>query len=572
MNRNSSPVKILIIEDDEDDAFLLERQLKGMTRFIAQTFIERDLEAGFKAAAVGDFDAVFVDFYWGDSTVDTLLAEQRSRLASVPIVVVTSTDDFEVNEKVTESGAWDFIAKHDLGAKLLERTILHTLERKRHEQEMYRLIRHDSLTGLANRMMFDEQLQRATSRADRHKTRCAVLAMDLDDFKQVNDTLGHDVGDRLLQLVANRLQRGLRVEDTLARQGGDEFAILIEDVTNTDDLETVANKLLEGLREPTPIKGISGKITASFGISVYPDNAKSPLELMRYADIALYSSKDAGRDRVSLFNGQLERALFSSMETEQELRQSIIAWDFVPYFQPRYGCEDQKMYGVEVLMRWQHPSKGLLLPGEFMPVAEKAGLMFEMDRALIKATLELLAIQDALPDESFPYRIAFNITAAQLLDGLFPEEMRQIMEHYGVAPCYVEFEIVEGILVERRARETLTALRDIGFGLAIDDFGTGFSSFSYLRDLPVTALKLDRSFVKDLGTSPANLGICEAIVCVGKRLELTVIGEGVETRDQLDALRELQVDSVQGFLLSYPLDPEKWVALHRTLRKEALES
>lgn len=562
-------VKILIIEDDEDDAFLLSRQLRKMTRFNAQTFTETDLDAGFSAAAVGDFDAVFVDYYWGDSTVDSVLDEQRSRLASVPVVVVTSSDDFETNEAVIESGAWDFIAKSDLNAKLLERTILGTLQRKRHEQEMYRLVRHDSLTGLANRMMFDEQLKQATSRADRRKTRCAVLTMDLDEFKQVNDTLGHDVGDMLLRLVADRLQKGLRTEDTLARLGGDEFAILIEDVDSTVDLETIASKLLSALREPAPIKGLSGKITGSIGIAVYPDNARTPLELMRHSDIALYSSKDAGKNRVSLFNDELERSVYGDLELEHQIRESMTAKDFVPFFQPRYGCDDNRVHGVEVLMRWRHPSRGVLLPDEFMPVAEKVGLMFDLDRTLIRTALELLAPRDSLPGAESGYKMAFNITAAQLLDGRFPEEMRELMEQYRVDPGYIEFEIVEDVLADRRARETLTALRDIGFGLAIDDFGTGFSSFSHLRDLPLTTLKLDRSFVRDLDTVPANHGICEAIACLGKRLGLLVIGEGVETRGQLDLLRELEVDSVQGFLMSRPLEPDEWISLHQTLKQQA---
>ena len=254
MIKKSSEVRVLLIEDDEDDAFLVERQLEKMTRFSATVSNESQLEKGLQRALENEFDAVFLDFYWGAKTADQVFAEHTSALRSVPLIVVTSTDDFDVNEKVVEAGAWDFIAKDDLNPKLLERTILHTLERKRHEGELHKLVRHDSLTGLGNRLMFEEQLDKATSRASRHGTRCAVMALDLDDFKHVNDSLGHDVGDMLLRLVADRLQRGLRSEDTLARLGGDEFAILIEDVENPADLEAISNKLLDALREPTPIQ------------------------------------------------------------------------------------------------------------------------------------------------------------------------------------------------------------------------------------------------------------------------------------------------------------------------------
>jgi predicted signal transduction protein with EAL and GGDEF domain len=375
----------------------------------------------------------------------------------------------------------------------------------------------------------------------------------------------------LLRLVADRLQRGLRAEDTLARLGGDEFAVLIEDVEQLSSLETVAEKLLEAIRQPTPIRGITGRISGSFGIAVYPDNAKSPLELMRYADIALYSSKDAGRDRVSLFNDDLEKELVGSLAMEQELRKAIERSEFVPFFQPRYGCCDNHLYGVEVLARWAHPTQGILLPAEFMHVAEKAGLMLQMDRALIRKTLGLLRDNNALPSEDAPYRIAFNITAAQLLDTGFADEMASLASEFGVAANLIEFEIVEDILVERHARDTLHALRKAGFGLAIDDFGTGFSSFAYLRDLPVTALKLDRSFVRGLDQDRINRGICEAIVCAGKRLDLIVIGEGVENQGELDSLRELGVDSVQGFLLARPMKPEQWIALQRALKLEGAD-
>ncbi|MDI9245616.1 EAL domain-containing protein [Marinobacter sp. CHS3-4] len=569
MTRMPNEVRILLIEDDEDDSFLVERQLKRMTRFQAKIETVRDLDRGLEIALDQNFDAVFIDYYWGGKTADTVIVEERSFLRSVPLVVITSTDDFEINERVVEAGAWDFIAKDDLNPKLLERTILHAIERKRHENELHKLVRHDSLTGLGNRLMFEEQLDKATSRADRQSSRCAVMALDLDDFKQVNDSLGHDVGDMLLRLVADRLERGLRLEDTLARLGGDEFAILIQDVENSRDLETIADKLLASLREPTPIKGISGKVTGSFGIALYPDNAKSPLELMRYADIALYASKDRGCDRVSLFNDQLEKELLGSLELEQELRSALNSGSLIPYFQPRYGIDDNHLYGVEVLMRWQHPSRGTLLPGEFMPVAERAGLIFEMDRSLIKNTLELLSSYDALPSEILPYQIAFNITAAQLLDVDFPKQMQKLVGSFNLNPGHVEFEIVESVLVERQAQETLAELRNAGFGLAIDDFGTGFSSFSYLKDLPVTAIKLDRSFIKDLNVSTANHAICEAIAHVGKRLGLLVIGEGIETDSELEALSELEVDSVQGFLFAKPMNAADWIAKQHQFRQEA---
>lgn len=558
MTNAANDIRILLVEDDHDDALIIASQLRKMTRFRASITVETDLDQALEMATEQAFDAVFLDYYWGSFKADEVLRRQGELTRAIPVIVITSTDDFSVNESVIEAGAWDFITKTDLTPKLLERTVLHAIQRKRHEQEMHRLIRHDSLTGLSNRLMFEEQLKRAVSRAKREGTRCAVLAMDLDDFKQVNDSLGHDVGDLLLRLVADRLQRGLREEDILARLGGDEFAVLIENTESMNHLRIIAEKLLEALRAPTPIRGISSRVTGSFGIAIYPDHGQSPLEMMRYADIALYAAKDDGRNRVNFFNDELEASLLSGLELEQDLRRAIDQQEFVPYFQPRYFTADHTIAGVEVLMRWQHHELGMITPDRFIPAAERSSMMLEMDRALIRKTFELLATHDALPDQQCPYRIAFNITAAQLLDGNFPGDMEQLVHYYGL-PCeVVELEIVERVLVERVAQETLRGLRDKGFGLAIDDFGTGFSSFAYLRDLPVTCLKIDRSFISDIHHSEACLGICEAIYCVGKRLGLSVVGEGVETEEQLTVLRDMGVESVQGFFWDRPMDFDHW--------------
>lgn len=558
MTNKPSEVSVLLVEDDHDDALIIGRHLRKMTRFTANLTTVTDLDEALALCATQRFDAIFLDYYWGSFKADEYLLRHPDTVRALPIIVITSADDFAVNEAVIEAGAWDFVCKTDIGPKLLERTILHAVQRARHEQKMHELIRHDSLTGLGNRMMFEEQLKRAVSRADRHNSRCAVMALDLDDFKQINDSLGHDVGDMLLRLVADRLSRGLREEDILARLGGDEFAILIEDVESPDQLQTIASKLLAALRVPTPIRGISGRITGSFGIAIYPDHGKSPLEMMRYADIALYAAKDGGRDRISVFDDELEEALLSSLELEQDLRQALERNEFIPHFQPRFFTDSQALAGVEVLMRWQHPERGLLTPQQFIPTAERANLMLDMDRSLVRNTLDLLSLNQALPTVRNPYRLAFNITSSQLLDTSFARDMVDLAAHYQVPTEVIEFEIIERMLVERRAQQTLRELRDAGFGLCIDDFGTGFSSFSYLKDLPVTCLKIDRSFIRDLPASEASHGICEAIVCVGKRLGLSVIGEGIETEEQMAVMQELAVDSVQGFLMARPMDFDQW--------------
>lgn len=555
------PIKILIVDDDQDDAFLLERYLRRMQRFDAEITVEDDLGQALDRCAREDYDAVFMDYWWGDQTADQVIARLPDKLRTLPLIVVTVSDDFSVNESVIRAGAWDFICKSDLSPKLLERSVLHAVQRRAHERELHRLIRQDSLTGLFNRTMFDEQLKRALSRAERHGTRCAVIAMDLDDFKQINDSLGHDTGDMLLQLLADRLQRELRDQDILARLGGDEFAVLIEDAGTDDQIRTIAEKLARAMGAPTPIRGITSRVTGSFGIATYPENATSPLEMMRYADIALYAAKDAGRNGIAFFDEELESSLIQGMALEHDIRRALEQDEFVPYFQPQYQPGDHRIIGVEVLARWQHPTQGLLLPASFIPVAERSSLMLDMDRAMIRRTLELLTQAGAAPHSGQPYTLSFNITAAQLLDRNFPAETLALCRRLDVSPGHIQFEIIERVLIERTARETLHRLREAGFGLSVDDFGTGFSSLAYLKDLPITALKIDRSFIEDLGQEPASAGICEAIACVGHRLGLRVIGEGVETQEQLAILAGLGVDAVQGFLLERPVPLENWLEL-----------
>ncbi len=554
-------IKVLIVDDDQDDAFLLQRSLGRMQRFNAETTVEPDLSRALEDCSADQYDAVFIDYWWGDRTAAEVLAKLPARLRTLPFIVVTVSDDFVVNEAVIRAGAWDFICKNDVSPSLLERALLHAVQRREHERELYRLIRQDGLTGLFNRTMFEEQLKRAISLAQRHGTRCAVIAMDLDDFKQINDSLGHDTGDLLLQLLADRLRRELRDQDTLARLGGDEFAVLIEDVGSDEQIRAVADKLAEAMGAPTPIRGITSRVTGSFGIAKYPDNASSPLEMMRYADIALYAAKDAGRDGVAFFDEELEANLVQGLELERDLRRALAEEEFVPFFQPQYSAADRRITGVEVLARWQHPQRGLLLPASFIPVAERSNLMLQMDRALIRRTLELLAQAQGAPSAGTPYTLSFNITAAQLLDRNFAGETLDLCSALGIEPRFIQFEIVERVLIERSARETLQQLRDAGFGLAVDDFGTGFSSLAYLKNLPLTTLKIDRSFIEELGQENASAGICEAIICVGRRLGLEVVAEGVETEGQLSMLREFGVNSVQGYLLARPMDLSDWLGL-----------
>lgn len=565
MTMNTETLDILVIEDDPDDTLLMQKYLAGMQRFDARVTIEPDLDRALRLCKQHRYDAVFLDYYWASRTAVDLLRNLPARLRTTPFIIITSTDDLAVTEAVVEAGAWDFIYKADLGPKMLERAILHVVQRQRHEQAMYQMARQDSLTGVANRLMFEEHLKRALSRAKRHHRRVAILAVDLDDFKQVNDSLGHDTGDLLLKLVAERLQRELRGEDLVARLGGDEFAILVQEFDEPGDLEIVARKLLAALREPAPIRGISSQMTGSIGIAIYPDHARSALDMMRYADIALYAAKDLGRNDVVMFNDELERGLTESLELEQEIRRAISEDEFEPWFQPVFDCQTGQLKGAEMLTRWRHPRRGLLMPAVFLPVAEGSSLMLDLDGLMIRKTLEQLAAANALPTEAQPWRLSFNITGAQLLNQDFASNVLALCTRLGVDPGFIEFEVIERSLTERNAQETLKGLRDQGFGLVIDDFGTGFSSLASLGRLPATTLKINRSFVQDLPADHSSRAIFEAILCLGDRLGMATVAVGVETDAEWQAVRELGTGSGQGFLLARPMPLTEWAeTLHES--------
>ena len=427
-------------------------------------------------------------------------------------------------------------------------------ERIHLEQELRHQAFHDSLTSLANRALFHDRLEHALDRMDQLSGAVSVLFLDLDDFKAVNDGRGHGAGDDLLKAVAARLWDTVRTGDTLARLGGDEFAVLIE----SDDPDvplSMAERILDGLQLPFPVSGGSARIRASIGIATATSSGVLADELLRDADVAMYAAKDAGKGRFELFRPGLHRQLINRLELEADLARAIENDELVVHYQPIVDLTSGEATGLEALMRWNHPDRGLVTPAEFIPIAESSGLIVPMGEWLLRrACLDVRELQQQT--EHVRLSLAVNLSARQLDEPSLVAHVSNALEESGLRPELLTLEITESVFITNPERSTvvLERLKELGVKLSIDDFGTGYSSLAYLQNLPVDELKIDRTFVTDKRVTSAPSTLLHTIVRMGEDLGLETVGEGVETEEELERLRAAGCRSAQGFLLCRPVD------------------
>lgn len=438
-------------------------------------------------------------------------------------------------------------------------------ERKQVEERIHHLAYHDSLTGLPNRALLTEQATLILALTARRKSSLALLFCDLDYFKDINDSLGHVVGDLLLMQVANQLKRALRNTDTLARLGGDEFIVLLPELER-DGATQVADKILTVLREPVVLGDHRFALTGSIGISLYPDDGANFQELLKNADTAMYQAKQDGRNAFRFYNPAMHAASLERLELMSALRKAIQTGQLRTYFQPKVCLADGRVVGAEALVRWQHPEQGLILPGRFIPVAENNDLIVAIGNWVLEDTCRQLAAWRAagLPRLS----VAVNLAAQHFRESNLVQELEKLLERYELPHAALELELTESTILDTGSEtmNTLRELKRLGFNLAIDDFGTGYSSLAYLKNLPIDSLKIDRSFVRDLTTNPDDRAISAIIVTLGHSLGLVVVAEGVETEQQRVILLQQGCDFAQGYLFSPPLpaaDFIEWLAHRR---------
>jgi len=447
------------------------------------------------------------------------------------------------------------------------RRLLEEKERERAAQEerIRHQAYHDPLTGLPNRASFTEHLEEAMRRAKRAGWPLALLFLDLDLFKRVNDCLGHDAGDRLLRVAAERIRRAVREADMLFRMGGDEFTVLLEDVRGPEEAAMVATRVLETIAEPLQLQHHEIAVTSSVGIALYPRDDVVGERLVKAADTAMYRAKELGRNRYAFFAREMNERVETQMMVEAALRRALKNEEFVLYFQPRVSAATGRATGAEALLRWKHPEWGLVEPARFVPLLEETGLIVPVGAwVLAEACRAARAWQSAgLP----PLRVSVNLSSRQFRSEALCDAVSEALRSSGLAPQLLELELTESLLIDNveHAMGVMGQLKAIGTVISIDDFGTGYSSLGYLKRFPIDSLKIDRSFVRDIATSPKDAAIVKAISALARSLGIGLIAEGVEEPWQVEFLRGRHCTELQGFFFSRPLPEEALVeALRRS--------
>lgn len=542
---------VLIADDD--------RSTRSALRYALQLKGYQVVEAADGAAALAMLERMQPDVVLMDAMMPGMdgfatcaRMKELPQARDIPVLMITALDDRRSIEQAYAAGATDYITK-PLHLNAVVQRVGRAIEALHTERHVRHLAYNDMLTGLPNRALFGDLLRQQIDRARQTHTAVAVLFLDLDRFKFVNDSLGHESGDKLLKAVADRLRQCVRVGDHVARLGGDEFTVVLEELANTSAAAIAADKIAKALAEPFHIEGHDVFISASIGISLFPRDGEDVSTLLRHADTAMYEAKRAGRGH-QFYEPGMEVSVSEHLLLEGALRRALERGELSLHYQPEICARDGQLCGAEALLRWQHPTRGAVSPAEFIPLAEETGLINPIgDWVLREACLQWKQWQAHTRPEA---RLSINLSGKQLLATDFANRVETILRETGLAPQRLVFEITESVWMEQAAEglSTLHRLKNLGIRLAIDDFGTGYSSLSYLKRLPVDILKIDRTFVRDIAHSAADRAIVQGIMVLAHSLGLEVIAEGIEHEAQRAVLVELGCDHLQGFLLSRPID------------------
>jgi diguanylate cyclase len=548
--------RVLLIEDDEDD-YLLTRAL------LAEVFGDRftlDWATCWSRAlamvAEARHDVYLVDYRLGERNGLDLVREAIELGSAAPFIVLTGQGNREIDLEAMRAGASDYLAKSEMTAPLLDRAIRYAIERHRAERRLAELAQLDQLTGLANRVLFRDYLIKTLARADRHRQLVAVMLLDLDRFKTVNDTHGHEAGDLLLKQIAQRLKSSLRESDLVARLGGDEFTVVMDGIRDPSAIAGFAARILDVVRQPVRLGNCEVVTSASIGISVYPTDVDNIDELIASADAAMYRAKEQGADRYHFYTMAMRVRAAQRLELENGLRDALMRREFRLHYQPQVDLQTGTVLGMEALIRWQHPRRGLVAPAEFVPLAEETGLIVPIGAWVLRTACGQLR---AWRRAGYPsMHVAVNFSARQFQDEDLALMVAALLEQCDLAPRFLEIEITESDILKNpsRAQSLLKEFTDLGIRVALDDFGTGYSSLNHLRSFPGASIKIDRSFVRNVCTERHDAAIVRSLIVMAHNLNLKVVAEGVETLEQLAFLRENECDAIQGFFVSRPMPAE----------------
>jgi len=557
---NSKPIKVLLIEDNLTDAQIVRAMLDdaGADKF-SLSHVER-LTLATRRLKEDEFDAVLLDISKSHSQGMDSISRIEAVAPKVAIIVLSEVIDEAFALEVVQAGAQDYLVKGQGDGFLIARSIRYAIEHKKEKGRLSYLAQYDLLTGLANRVLFRDLLDKALARAVRSKLPMALMFLDLDRFKIINDTLGHDVGDLLLKIVAQRLQGCVRSGDLISRLGGDEFTVIQESVSRKQDIEVVAQKIMNMMAQPFTLDGHELFVGTSIGIAVSPQHGKDAETLIKNADTAMYSAKEHGRNNYRFYVPRMGEEAAKRLDLENNLRRALEREEFLLYYQPQFCLRTMEVIGVEALLRWKRQDQDeIILPNEFIPLAEETGLIVPIGEWALKTACTInKQWQDA---GVTPLRIAVNVSGRQFHQKELVDVVRKALADSGLKAGYLELELTESLIMENMQVDsnTLNKFKDMGVHMSIDDFGTGYSSLSCLKRLPIDALKIDKSFIHNVNSDVDNTAIASAIIALGHSLRMNVIAEGIEKKEQVKYLVSQGCYAGQGSFFSEPLSADDFV-------------
>lgn len=550
---NNEHIKVLLVEDNQVDLPLVHEMLGESRRekFVLR-YVDR-LQHALDLLIKEQFDVMLLDLQLPDAYGLSALIGVQTLAPNLPIVVRSGVNDEQLAIDAVHSGAQDYIVKGEESSPLLIKALRYAIERKRSEQSLAYLAHYDPLTDLPNRELFRERLNRAQERTKRSGYMVALMFLDLDHFKDINDTLGHDAGDQLLKFAAQRLKHCVRTEDTIARLGGDEFTIILEQIEHKKDAANIAQKIVDEMSQSFLLNDKDVFVTMSIGIAIYKEGDQTSEELIKHADMALYAAKAKGRSNYQFFEAKMNTLITQRMAMVKNLKLALERNEFVLHYQPQVDLSINQLVGVEALLRWQHPEMGLLPPNNFIPLLEETGLIIPVGEWVLHTACQQCCLwrEAGLPR----VRISVNLSAKQFRQLQLANTVKKTLDETGMDPEHLHLEVTESLLLSNVAEtiSILNELNDLGVHISLDDFGTGYSSLNYLHRYPFASLKIDQSFVKSITHNSKSAAIISAIISLAHNLGLKVVAEGVEYHEQLPALLNMKCDEAQGYIFGVPL-------------------
>ncbi len=564
----SESLRLLLIDDDDLDRMAVVRALKrGNVRYdIVQAASATE---GLKLAAEQRFDAILLDYRLPDQDgIEVLRLLRNGNIERVAVLMLSRQEDESLAERCLEAGAQDFLLKDEVNDRRLSRALRQARQRNQIEEalqasrdELLQLSEHDPLTGLTNRRGFEHALAAATSRSNRGHSRVAVLLLDLDDFKSVNDTSGHAVGDALLVEVSRRLSATVRDSDLLCRLGGDEFVVLMNSFDREDQVFILADRLIGELQTPFVLGATTHITTASIGVATYDPTRGNVTDLLRFADMAMYQAKQEGRNQSRAYSASLQETVKNRARIKYDLLNAIKNDELRVFYQAQIRTSDGRIGGMEALVRWQHPLLGLLSPAAFIAIAEETGSIVDIDNWVLQtACKQLGAWQLRYQERCVNLAMCINVSAVQASTKTLPDTLEKALTAFSGNTCHLEIEITESALIkDTKAMTTvLSTLVGQGVTVSLDDFGTGYSSLEHLKLFPISVLKVDKAFVAAVGQGKKGEQLLIAIIALAKALEMKVVAEGVETKEQADFCILHDCDLLQGYHYSRPVPAEEF--------------